>query len=487
MEALVNKQLLSPPTLFEVDRTLHKDNRLKLIKEFKAAQPNSPSGSIFFFKGDILHPIHDGDTEQMPDQEANFWYLFGVEDPDLYGIIDIDSGKTTLFVPEFPKEYAMWMTLHDKDYFRKNFDLDEVLYVSEIEGFLEKQNPGTIFFFDGVDSDSGLSPDLPKFPFLEKYKIDKEVLYPILCECRVIKSQKEIDLLRFIGKVSSEIHVLCMRNNKPGIREFQIEALYKFATQTTVGSRFMAYNCICCHGEDCATLHYNDNLKEYKDGKLTLCDMGMKFYGYCSDITCTYPVNGKFTEKQTQIYNAVLDATNQVLKAAKPGVKWDDMHLLAERTIVKHLIQIGLIKDAPIEELEEKRIGAIFFPHGLGHLLGLRVHDVGGYLPGHPERIKKAGLKSLRTRRELKAGMCITVEPGCYFTQYTLNQAKENPEISGYLNWEKVEEYKKDVGGVRIEEDVVITENGLENLSAGVPRTVEDIELCMQGKEWRKN
>jgi len=422
----------------------------------------------------------------MPDQEANFWYLFGVEDPDLYGIIDIETGKTSLFAPEFPKEYGMWMTVHDKDYFKANYDLDEVYYTQEIEDFLKKHNPGTIFFFDGVDSDSGLSPDLPDFPFLSQYKIDKEVLYPILCECRVIKSKKEIDILRFIGKVSSEIHVLCMRNNKPGLKEFQIEALYKFASLTTVGSRFMAYNCICCNGTDCATLHYNDNLKEYKDGSLTLCDMGMKFYGYCSDITCTYPVNGKFTEKQKHIYNAVLDATNEVIKNTKPGAKWDDLHLLAERTIVKHLIKIGIIKDFPLEELEEKRIGAIFFPHGLGHFLGLRVHDVGGYLLGHPERVKKAGLKSLRTRRELRPGMCITIEPGCYFTQYTLNAAKENPEISGYLNWDKVEEYKE-VGGVRIEDDVIITEDGMENLSASLPRTVEEIETCMQGKDWRKN
>jgi len=485
MEALRGKKLLSAPETYDVDRTMHRDNRNKLIKEFKEAHPNYAPNSIFFFKGDITHSIHDGDTEHHFDQEANFWYLFGVEDPDLYGIIEIDTGRSVLFSPHLPKELSMWMTLHDKDYFKSNYDLDECLYTDDLEDYFKKLNPGMIYFFHGVDSDSKLTPSLPTFDWLGNYRADKDVLYPILSECRVIKSKKEIDLMRIIGQVSSDIHVLCMQNNQAGLKEFQIEALYKFASQSCLGARWLAYQAICGHGAGCATLHYIDNDKTFKDGTLTLCDMGLKFYGYCSDITCTYPVNGKFTQKQKEIYNAVLDATNQVEAAVKPGVNWGDMHLLAERVMTQHLINIGIIKQAPLEELEEKRIGALFFPHGLGHFLGLRVHDIGGYLPGYPERIMKAGLKSLRTRRDLKAGMIITVEPGCYFVEYILAQAKENPEVRDYVNWEKVEEYKE-VGGVRIEDDIVITEDGCENLTK-VPRTVEEIETCMQGKEWRKS
>lgn len=479
-----NQRLLQPQPDYRPDRTMHKDNRQRLIKEFKQVHSHSPQNSIFFFKGDITHAHHDGDTDHMPDQEANFWYLFGVEDPDCYGMIDIDSGKSVLFVPEIPKEYSMWMTVHDKEFFKQNFDVDEIHYTSEIEEHLEKAKIGAIYFFHGIDSDSKLSPDLPSFPFLKNYKIDMDALYPILSECRVVKSEKEKELLRFIGKVSSDIHILCMQNCQPGIKEYQLEALYKFGSQNTIGARFQAYNCICATGRGCSTLHYVDNDRKIVDGTLTLSDMGLKYYGYCTDITCTYPVNGKFTEKQKHIYNAVLEATQEVERNIKAGVNWEDMHLLAERIIVRHLINIGVIKNKPIEELEEKRVGAIFFPHGLGHLLGLRVHDVGGYLPGHPERHTKAGLRSLRTRRALKAGMCITVEPGCYFVEYTLNKAKEDPELRDYVDWEKVDEYK-DVGGVRIEDDVLITETGHENLTK-VPRTVEEIELCMAGKEWRK-
>lgn len=482
MESLLGQNLLTPQPIHEVDKTIHKDNRLRLLKEFKEANPNIPSKSVLFFKGDVTHPIHDGDTEHPPNQEANFWYLFGVEDPDLYGVIEVDTGKTILFAPELPKELSMWMTLHDKEYFKANYDLDEVHYTSEIEKYFKELNPGTIFFFYGVDSDSKMTPSLPDFPFVSSYRVDKEALYPVLCECRVIKSQKEIELMRLIGKVSSAIHVLCMRNNKPGLKEYQVEALYKFASQNGLGTRWLAYQAICAGGDGCATLHYVDNNKTFEDGALTLCDMGLKYYGYCSDITVTYPVNGKFTEQQKGIYNAVLEATEEVKKAVKPGVKWDDMHLLAERIIVRHLIKLGLIKDTPIEELEQKRVGAVFFPHGLGHFLGLRVHDVGGYLPGHPERHTTAGLRSLRTRRVLQAGMCITVEPGCYFTNYTLNKAKNDSEIKDYINWDEVEKYRG-FGGVRIEDDIVITEDGCEDFTK-VPRTVEQIELCMAGKDW---
>ena len=131
---------------------------------------------------------------------------------------------------------------------------------------------------------------------------------------------------------------------------------------------------------------------------LVLCDMGAFYNNYCSDITITFPSNGKFTEKQKLIYNAVLSANRAVHAAAKPGVKWDDMHLLAEKTILNHLIKIGIVKDAPMEELIEKRVGAVFFPHGLGHLIGIRVHDVGGYSNGQPIRSPCAGIYICRNK-----------------------------------------------------------------------------------------
>eukprot|EP01017_Pseudomicrothorax_dubius_P008035 TRINITY_DN12602_c0_g1_i1.p1 TRINITY_DN12602_c0_g1~~TRINITY_DN12602_c0_g1_i1.p1 ORF type:complete len:255 (+),score=77.32 TRINITY_DN12602_c0_g1_i1:60-767(+) len=223
--------------------------------------------------------------------------------------------------------------------------------------------------------------------------------------------------------------------------------------------------------------HYINNDKKIEDGALLLNDMGSRFHGYCADITCTFPVNGRFTEHQAAIYNTVLRAQRAVIAALKEGVKWDDMHLLAERYILQGLIDLGLIVKTDIEELVEKRIGAIFFPHGLGHLIGLRVHDVGGYNEGCPERATLAGLRSLRTRRTVEAGVTLTVEPGLYFIDYLIKRNLEDPETARYLVKEKIEEYKH-VGGVRIEDVILVTKEGCELLS-NVPRTVEEIEACM--------
>ena len=479
-----NKEnLLSPPVELAVPKSFHKNNRERLLNGFRSSVSDIPKNSIFFFKGEITRPLHDGDTDLITNQESNFFYLFGATEPDLYGIIEIDTGKTTIITQKIDPAYSLWMKVRDTQYFTTNYEVNDSIYIDDIETYFKTLLPNMIYFFDGIDSDSGLTPDLPKFSWLNDYKTNHDSLYDILCEARSIKSEEEVNILRFVNKISSEAHIRVLHNAKVGLKEYQIEALFRFHGFERCGARFLAYNCICASGPDAATLHYICNDKVLVDGALMLSDMGAKYYGYCADITVTFPINGKFTEKQKQIYDAVLDAQNAVKKAVKPGVEWEDMHLLAERTIVLHLIKLGLIKDVSINELEKNRVGAVFFPHGLGHLIGLRVHDVGGYLKNYPKRSQSAGLKSLRTRRTLKKGLVITIEPGCYFLEYGLIQAKMNPELSKYLNWEKIQEYKE-VGGIRLEDVIAVTEDGYECLSE-VPRTTEEIEQCMAGLSWK--
>jgi len=209
---------------------------------------------------------------------------------------------------------------------------------------------------------------------------------------------------------------------------------------------------------------------------MMLTDQGHQVHHYVSDVTTSFPVNGVFTEKQKHIYNIVLKANRAVLNALKPGINWKEMHLLAERITLEGLKELGLI-DGDIDEMLNGRFGFIFQPHGLGHLIGLDTHNVGGYLENvTPERDMKPGLKNLRTARDMKAGMCMTIEPGCYFRDFLLDaqfdKAKLNVDLK-YLNLDKIREYQKEVGGVRIEDVVLITEDGAELLSNNVPRTVE--------------
>uniref|UniRef100_A0A0A9WZL9 Xaa-Pro dipeptidase n=1 Tax=Lygus hesperus TaxID=30085 RepID=A0A0A9WZL9_LYGHE len=217
---------------------------------------------------------------------------------------------------------------------------------------------------------------------------------------------------------------------------------------------------------------------------MALLDMGGNYRGYAADITCSFPVNGKFTEPQKAIYNAVLDAHDHVMRSMKPGVSWVDMHLLAIRTVCKHLITLGILQGS-LEELMSKQVMQFFQPHGLGHLLGMDVHDVGGYLQDCPTRPAAKDCCKLRTARVLEQGFYMTIEPGCYFNEMLLHNALADPNIKMHINESKLREFW-DFGGVRIESDVCITADGVINFTR-VPRTVEEIERTMSGHVFVKD
>ncbi|KAL6053631.1 hypothetical protein STEG23_018864, partial [Scotinomys teguina] len=234
-------------------------------------------------------------------------------------------------------------------------------------------------------------------------------------------------------------------------------------------------------GENAAVLHYGHagapNDRTIKDGDMCLFDMGGEYYCFASDITCSFPANGKFTEDQKAIYEAVLKSCRTVMSTMKPGVWWPDMHRLADRIHLEELTRIGLLSGS-VDAMLQVHLGAVFMPHGLGHFLGLDVHDVGGY-PEGVERIDEPGLRSLRTARHLEPGMVLTVEPGIYFIDHLLDQALADPAQACFFNLEVLQRFRN-FGGVRIEEDVVVTNSGMELLTC-VPRTVEEIEACMAG------
>jgi len=349
----------------------------------------------------------------------------------------------------------------------------------------EIQANGNLLLLNGTNSDSGKTTRTAAFDGMSQFQTNDTLLHPVISELRVIKTEMELEVLRYVSRVSSAAHRHVMRCIKSGkiTREYQAESEFMSYSYSVGGCRHVSYTCICGAGRSGAVLHYghagapNDQSVQTTD--MVLFDMGAEYFCFCSDVTCSYPVSGKFTDKQKVIYNAVWTATKAVLNAGKPGVSWPDMHLLANREVLKALLEAGLLQGDIDEMMAVNLAGRVFQPHGLGHFMGMDVHDVGGYLEGHPERRQGPGLRNLRTARVLQANMVLTVEPGCYFIDHLLDRAFADPELSRFLVADRINEYRG-FGGVRIEDDVIVTENGMEVMSV-VPRSVEDIEAWMAG------
>lgn len=471
------------PNTLAIPMSMFKDNRNRVVEELRKLGTLDDSAYVLLQGGSDIS-LYDTDVDYVFRQESYFQYCFGVKEPGCYGAIHVNSGHTTLFVPCLPSEYCVWMgRLHTLEDFQKMYEVDEVRYSKEIDSFFAEKSPSVILTLNGVNSDSGLPAKPPTFEGIEKYTVDKEILYPIITECRVIKSTQEVEILRYVAKVSSDAHKKVMKFIKPGMTEYQGESEFLHHSYSVGGCRHVSYTCICGSFTNSAILHYghagapNDHV--IREGSMCLFDMGANYGGYAADITCSFPANSKFTEDQKLIYNAVLDARNAVLDNAKDGVSWVDMHKLANRVMLGKLKDGNLVK-GDVDEMLAAGLGAIFQPHGLGHLLGLDVHDVGGYLKGQPERPTEPGLNKLRFARVLKDGMYVTVEPGCYFIECLMDKALADPNLNKFINNDVYERFRQ-FGGVRIEDDVLIKKDGNENFAI-VPRTVEEIEEWMSGR-----
>ncbi|OQR76777.1 xaa-Pro dipeptidase-like [Tropilaelaps mercedesae] len=480
MEACFHRGL----TTFRVQMTLFMKNRQRLSERLLAKCGVVKTKSFVLLKGGQTSRQYCTDREKLFRQESFFHWTFGVEEPDCLGVMEVSSGRSTIFVPRLPSEYAVWSgRVLNTDDFKLKYATDEVRYVDEIAGFFKEKETQMIYLLEGENSDSGLRTEPASFKGIEAFTTDLSFLYNEICELRVIKTAEEIEVIRYANKVSSDAHKKVMRATRPGMKEYQLESLFLHHCYSEGGARHVCYTCIGASGENCAILHYGHasapNSRTLQSGDMCLFDMGCEYNCYCSDITCSFPVGGKFSDEQRLVYQAVYNANQAVMKAAKPGVSWMDMHLLAERTILSHLLAGGLLR-GDVDAMMSARLGAVFMPHGLGHFLGCDVHDVGGYLDTCPKRSDKKGLKYLRTARILEENMVLTIEPGCYFIDCLLDQAFEDFSLSQFLVADRVKEFRG-IGGVRIEDDVVITSTGCENLTT-VPRTIEEIENWINNK-----
>ncbi|KAI8091269.1 peptidase M24, structural domain-containing protein [Gilbertella persicaria] len=425
-----------------------------------------PQEGLIYLAGQVVQERDDTDVELAFRQESNFLYVTGVAEPDFHVVIDIATKHIQLVSPNLDPAHVMWMGLPDSlETLMEKYDIDEAIYVDKLNDRLRA------------------APIVYTLPMTRKGQWDaswctaeqSKQLHTAFAESRAIKSEWEIELIREANRISSEAHTALMKASHVGSSEAQLHALFLYESARQ-GAFFQAYYPIVGVGKNAATLHYNKNNAPLSEPtEIVLVDAGCEVRGYASDITRCFPVNGVFSPEARTIYSIVLDMQKACLAACKAGVAWEHIHRIAMHVACDGLMACGILvgdRDA----LLANHVVAAFFPHGVGHMLGLDVHDLGGY-PEGTERIDEPGIRYLRMRRDLQAGFVVTVEPGVYFCDFLIDPVLKDAKTSHFINQEALAKYKS-VGGVRIEDNIVITQDGYVNLTT-VPKEIDQIEAWM--------
>ena len=404
--------------------------------------------------------IRNRDVEYPFRQHSDFHYLTGFHEPEALAVLapGRKQGEFILFCREFDPEKAIWTGHHaGLEGARNDHGADEAFPIDELSERLPEllENRDRVYFPIGQDAELDHAVMTAVNEVRGRARSGVQAPYEfiavehLLHEQRLIKSPDEIKVMRKAAEVSVLGHLRAMRSCRPGRHEYEIEA--ELAHEFTLnGMRSQAYPSIVAGGSNACVLHYTQNDAVLRDGDLLLIDAGAEYENYAADITRTFPVNGHFSKPQRLIYELVLEAQLAAIKAIRPGRRWNEPHDEAVKVLTKGLIRLGLLEGKPSQLIKEEAYKK-FYMHRTGHWLGMDVHDVGAYMIGGKWR-------------EFEPGMVLTVEPGLYI-------ARDCLEVDPC--WRGI--------GVRIEDDVVVTPQGCEVLTAALAKTVDDIEAIMAG------
>ncbi|MDR0559811.1 MAG: aminopeptidase P family protein [Prevotellaceae bacterium] len=445
----------------------------------------SPSGVILLLGHDEAPLNYAGNTYRFR-QDSNFLYFFGLSLPKLAGVIDIEEGTDCLYGDDIDVEDIIWNgDMLPMQQLAAKVGVSSVTSFENLKIKLQSEirKGRKIHFAPPYRSDTKiLLSDLLglRIQNIESY-VSKKLVHSIV-QLRSEKEECELAEIENASNTGYEMHTAAMRLCKPGIPEHVIaEALEGIAASANGMTSFPV---ILSQNSEILHNHCHDNILQ--QGRLMLTDAGAETAsGYASDFTRTVPVGGKFSSKQADIYNIVLAANNLAIKTAKPGITYFEVHIAAAKLIAEGLKNVGLMK-GNIDDAVCNGAHAMFFPHGLGHMMGLDVHDMeslGENYVGYDDetvRSTQFGTAYLRLGRRLKKNFVLTVEPGIYFIP-ALIAKWENEKINrSFINFNKVHEYL-DFGGIRLEDDIVITDSGCRLTGKKrIPITVEEVENEMQ-------
>lgn len=416
-------------------------------------------------------------------QDSSFLYYFGLNSPDLVGVIDIDNNKDYIFGKEFTIDDIIWMG--QQQTFKERaaeVGIENFVELEELEKTLKNaKDKGQFIHFTNqyrLENSLKISKLLDLNLDDVNRKFSKKLVTEII-KMRELKKDYEVLELEKATNATREMHLTAMKNVKPEMKGYELVALLEAAAKKHNATT--SFHTICTTNGQILHNHFHGNT--LKEGDIVLLDCGARLEnGYCGDMTTVFPVSGKFDSRQKDIYSLLIEMFNRAEECTKPKVTNSYVHLEVCKTLAKGLVERGIM-EGDVEEIVSAGAHALFFPHGLGHMIGLDVHDMENFGEdnvGYDDTTKRAtqfGLKSLRMGKELKPGHVLTIEPGIYFIPELIERWERENKFKEYINYEEVKKYL-DFGGMRYEGDFLITENGNRRLGDKMPKydyEVEDI------------
>jgi len=421
-------------------------------------------------------------------QDSAFLYFFGHNEPGLTGVIDFDSGTDSLFGTNREIDNIIWMgELPTVREFTDSVGVTNAEKASDLKNYFSqaKDKGRNVHFLPAYRAQTQIElSELLKISVGEvKNQASEELIKAVVSICE-IKTDEEVEQMENAGDIAYDMHTAVMKHAKEGVTEQELAGMI----EGIAISKGKAVSFPVILSQNGNILHNDKHDQVLKNGRLLITDAGAENnMNYASDITRVVPVSGKFTSKQKHIYETVLSANMAVYENSKPGVLYKDMHILAVTKIAEGLKEAGILK-GNTQDIVANGAHALFMPHGLGHAIGLDVHDMEGFgedYVGYDDKVKRSdqfGFAFLRMGKELKKGFAITNEPGVYFIPELINIWKSENKFKEFINYDKAAEYL-DFGGIRIEDDMLITETGCRLIGKPIPKTVADVEAMMaQGR-----
>lgn len=435
--------------------------------------------------GNSESPMSYADNSYNFIQDSTFLYYFGLNSPDLVGVMDVDSDEDYIFGKEFTMDDIIWMgqqrTFKER---AKDVGIENFVELEKMKEILkrDKDNERIIHFTNQYRVENSLK--ISRLLGLSLNEVNEKFskrLVDGIIEMRNLKRDYEIAELEKATNVTREMHLVAMKNVKVGMKGYELVALLE-----AVAKKYNAttsFHTICTTNGQILHNHFHGNI--FKEGDIVLLDCGARLEnGYCGDMTTVFPVSGRFDSRQKDIYSLLIEMFDRAEECTKPGVTNKSVHLEVCKVLVEGLIKRGIMRGS-VDEIVDAGAHALFFPHGLGHMIGLDVHDMenfGENNVGYDNVTKREiqfGLKSLRMGKELKPGYVLTIEPGIYFIPELIKKWEKEGKFKEYINYEEVKKYL-DFGGMRYEGDFLITENGNRRLGDKMPKYDYEIEEILK-------